>query len=95
MSTGLKSAKSEDNNCRLEDFTDPAVIFTPEDVYYQWRTTKDAAIGSKEDGGVDLILGKFAHSLSAYLEPPGLTDAGRCHRRDGHQRHRRVPGPVE
>lgn len=60
---GLKSAKSDDNNCNLEDFTNPSVIFTPEDVYYQWRLTKNAAIGSKEDGGVDLILGSFAQSF--------------------------------
>ena len=55
----MKSAKSDDNNCRIEDFTNPAIIFTPEDVYYQWRATKNAAIGSKEDGGVDLILGIY------------------------------------
>lgn len=56
---GLKSAKSDDNNCCIEDFINPAVIFTPEDVYYQWRATKNAALGSKEDGGVDLILGNI------------------------------------
>jgi hypothetical protein len=61
---GLKSAKSDDNNCYLADFTNPAVVFTPEDVYYQWRAAKNAALGSKADGGVDLILGEMATSAT-------------------------------
>jgi len=59
---GLKSAHSDPNNCNVEDFTNPRVIFTPEKNYYIWRDAKNHAVGSKQQSGIDLILGETASS---------------------------------
>jgi hypothetical protein len=59
---GLISASSDENNCNIEDFTDPSIIFFPEKKLYVWRDTKNAIIGDKHTSGIDLILGETASS---------------------------------
>jgi hypothetical protein len=57
---GLLSAHKSPNNCNVEDFLDPNLIFKHEEKYDIWRDTKNNFVGTKADSGIELILGETA-----------------------------------
>ena len=65
---GLASAHKYPNNCNLDDFLDPQLIFMQEKKYDIWRISKEKVVGAKIERGIDMILGETASSGSGGCE---------------------------